>query len=157
MVVLFCLHGWGGSSASFQELRQALAQADITLFTPDLPGFGTEPEPTRAWTVDDYATWVEAYIEASLKKISHHEKITVLLLGHSHGGRIAIKLAHRKNVRIDHLYLCAAAGIRHPRHVKRMVGLTLAKTGSLLLSLPGISALRPLAKRWLYKLVRVHY
>lgn len=57
---------------------------------------------------------------------------------------------------IDHVYLCAAAGIRHPRHFKRIIGLTLAKTGALLLSIPLLRRLQPLGKKLLYKLVRVH-
>lgn len=149
--VLVCLHGWGGSQESFTELREALKGADIEILTPDLPGFGEEPEPSKPWTVDDYANWVESKL-----RISSHESREILLLGHSHGGRIAIKLAERHSLPIKHLYLCASAGIRHPRHIRRMIGLTLAKTGSFFLAIPGLSYLQPIAKKLLYKLVRVH-
>lgn len=149
--VLVCLHGWGGSQESFTELREALKGADIEILTPDLPGFGEEPEPSKPWTVDDYANWVESKL-----RISSHESQEILLLGHSHGGRIAIKLAARHSLPIKHLYLCASAGIRHPRHIRRMIGLTLAKTGSFFLAIPGLSYLQPIAKKLLYKLVRVH-
>lgn len=148
---LLCLHGWGGSKDSFQELRAALGTVSVLeVLTPDLPGFGEEPEPSEPWNVDDYADWVESYIA------SHHTSGKLLLLGHSHGGRIALKLAARGSVPIAHLYLCAAAGIRHPRHIKRLIGLTLAKGGKLLLSAPMLRMLEPTAKRLLYKLVRVH-
>lgn len=157
MSVLLCLHGWGGSSESFQELKQALRERDIEILSPDLPGFGEEPEPTRPWSIDDYAKWVETYLQNEHNtRPSMKKERAILLLGHSHGGRIAIRLAKRKNIAIRHLYLCAAAGIRHPRHLRRIIGLTLAKTGSFFLSLPGISLLRPLGKKWLYKLIRVH-
>ncbi len=149
MPTLLCLHGWGGSSESFTELRAALNNTDIRIFTPDLPGFGNEPEPTKPYSVDDYGDWVERYIQA-------HIEGPFLLLGHSHGGRIAMKLAARQTLPIQHLYLCAAAGIRHPRHIKRLIGLTLAKGGKALLSLPLINKLEPLGKKLLYKLVRVH-
>lgn len=160
--VLLCLHGWGGSKESFTELRKALKDADLAILTPDLPGFGSEPEPQRAWTTDDYADWVVGWLKR--QRIAESTNQRILLLGHSHGGRIAIKLAARLHdssktlpiANIDHLFLCASAGIRHPRHFKRICGMMLAKTGRGFLSLPGLSLLQPLGKKFLYKLIRVH-
>jgi pimeloyl-ACP methyl ester carboxylesterase len=86
----------------------------------------------------------------------------VLHLGHSHGGRIALLLAHRQDTgitlpfAIEHTVLCAAAGIRHKRHLKRLFGIALAKTGKYILRVPGIRALSPIGRKLLYKLVRVH-
>lgn len=147
--ILLCLHGWGGSSASFAELRDALKETDIEILAPDLPGFGHEREPERPWTNDDYADWVHAFI----KKNVHGP---LYLLGHSHGGRIIIKLASRGDLDIKHVFLCAPAGIKHPRHIKRIIGLTLAKSGKFFLSIPGLSHLAPIGRKMLYKLVRVH-
>lgn len=160
--VLLCLHGWGGSKESFAELREALKDAGLEVLAPDLPGFGCERQPPRAWTTDDYADWVIGWLKGQL--IGESASQRVLLLGHSHGGRIAIKLAARLHdqsntrptVPIAHLFLCASAGIRRPRHLKRIIGLLLAKTGKCLLSVPGLKLFRPLCKKLLYKLVRVH-
>ncbi len=127
----------------------SLQGSGLNILTPDLPGFGVEPEPDTPWTTNNYADWVEEFIK---KNVSG----TFSLLGHSHGGRIAIKLAVRGTLPIDHLYLCAAAGIRHPRHFKRIIGLTLAKAGKTLLQVPGLRSLQPIGKKLLYKLVRVH-
>ena len=163
--VLLCLHGWGGTKESFTELRQALQGVDLEILTPDLPGFGDEPEPPRAWTTDDYADWVVRWYEATQqKRINEVTNQRIFLLGHSHGGRIAMKLASRLTTRpsahptipIHHLFLCAPAGIRHPRHFKRILGLTLAKTGKFFLSIPGLNLLAPLGRKFLYRLVRVH-
>lgn len=152
--VLLCLHGWGGTKESFAELRDALSGADVEILTPDLPGFGAEPEPPMAWSTDDYADWVITWLHDNYKlPVTSYQ---LFLLGHSHGGRIAIKLAAGRRLPIAHLFLCAAAGIRHPRHLKRIVGLTLAKSGKVLLSMPGMEILRPFGKKLLYKLVRVH-
>ncbi len=163
--ILLCLHGWGGSGESFAELRDALKDTDLVILTPDLPGFGVEPEPDRPWSVEDYADWVERWIRRSNVK---GQMSNVLLLGHSHGGRIALKLAARQSMSneqrrtkneeliIEHLYLCAAAGIRHRRILKRSAGWILAKTGKLLLAIPGLRRLEPFAKRLLYRLLRVH-
>ena len=153
---LLCLHGWGGSAESFTELRAALADKPVELYTPDLPGFGSEPEPSVPWYVEDYANWVLQYISSN---IPQRESRKLMILGHSHGGRIAIKLTtlQRSNLpNVHHIFLCAAAGIRHPRHIKRIIGLMLAKSGKALLSVPGGKTLQPLAKKLLYKLVRVH-
>ncbi len=150
MHTLLCLHGWGGSSASFHELRDALKNDDVALLTPDLPGFGDEPEPDRPWTVDDYADWVTKYVK------KQNVNGPLFLLGHSHGGRISIKLAARKTLPIRHLYLCAAAGMRRRRYVKRVLGLLLSKIGHVLFAIPGMKYLEPTAKKILSKFVGSH-
>ena len=133
--VLLCLHGWGGSKESFADLRNALKDTDLEILTPDLPGFGSEPEPDRPWSVDDYADWVQHRINEQQETRNQQ---AIMLLGHSHGGRIALKLAARQSMTseqrathstssgqannekritrneqpvIEHLYLCASAGI----------------------------------------------
>ncbi|MBM3227840.1 alpha/beta hydrolase [Candidatus Peribacteria bacterium] len=151
---LLCLHGWGGDHHSFHELKIALEGSGITVLAPDLPGFGEESEPKEPWTTDDYVAWVSTYIRNNISG-------PYMLLGHSHGGRIAIKLLASGNtvpcpLLPTHVFLCAAAGIKHPRHLKRIFGLTLAKTGKALLRIPGLRVLQPLGKTLLYKLVRVH-
>lgn len=150
MKTLVCLHGWGGSQESFTELRNALEGSGVTVLSPDLPGFGDEPEPRSPLTVGDYADWVIDWMKA--QKISDDW----MLLGHSHGGRIAIKLVTEKGMQPSHLFLCASAGIRHPRHIKRIAGLILAKVGKAVFTMPGLRKLEPLGKKILYKLVRVH-
>lgn len=150
--VLLCLHGWGGSKESFDDLKSALRGTKIIMLTPDLPGFGEEPDPARPFDNDAYAKWVEEWLDKRL--IKNEKKLNVL--GHSHGGRIAIKLAIRKKIRIRNLFLCAPAGIRHSRHIKRITGLLLAKGGQGFLFIPGIKLLKPIFKKILYILVREH-
>lgn len=154
IATLVCLHGWGGSKESFAELREALKDDPVEILTPDLPGFGVEPEPDQAWTNDDYAEWVLEWLRRNEKEDMKNG--TLFVLGHSHGGRIAIKLVAGGRISPAHLYLCASAGIRHPRHLKRIAGLLLAKTGKFFLSIPGMKKMRPFGKKLLYKLVRVH-
>ncbi len=172
--ILLCLHGWGGSKESFTELRAALGDTDIEMLIPDLPGFGSEPEPKEPWTNDDYADWVTDWTQSKLKSYETN-KLRLFLLGHSHGGRIAIKLAARPSdhltirpldnhsvhpsfpLPISHLFLCAPAGVRRHQPIKRFIGFVLAKTGKWLLSLPlMLNRIQPLAKRLLYRLMRTH-
>ena len=158
--ILVCLHGWGGTKESFDDLRRELWGSDIEVLAPDLPGFGKEPEPASPYSVDDYADWVIEWLRKQWSLDSSQWSVYELL-GHSHGGRIAIKLVtsrlQTQSFQLPaHLYLCASAGIRHPRHFKRIFGLLLAKSGKLFLSIPGIRLLQPLGKKLLYRLVRVH-
>lgn len=145
------LHGWGGSKESFDALRAELQGIDAEILVPDLPGFGEQPDPQKPWTVDDYADWVESWLR---EHASSQGPLSIV--GHSHGGRIAMKMVLRGNTPVSHLYLCASAGIRRKRHFKRIVGLTLAKAGKTILAIPGMKKLEPLGKKLLYKLVRVH-
>jgi len=171
---LLCLHGWEATHESFTELREAMKNDSVQIIAPDLPGFGETHDPPHGWTVDEYADFVEELVgQLGLKN--------VLLLGHSFGGRIAIKLAARQsekchgerrrtmtstslvsarddknNLWIAHLYLCASAGIRRPRHWKRTMGVKLAEWGSEIFSLPGLLCMKTRAKAILYKVLRVH-
>ena len=147
---LLCLHGWGGSSESFTELREALKGTLIEIVSPDLPGFGKEPEPASPWSVDDYAEWIE-----NNEPIANCQ-LPIAILGHSHGGRIAIKIAARGNLQINHLYLCAAAGISRPRNALRLTAGMAAKAGNNLLSLPVLKNLKKPARSLLYKILRAH-
>jgi pimeloyl-ACP methyl ester carboxylesterase len=149
---LLCLHGWGGSKASFDPLREALAGADLEILTPDLPGFGDAPDPPKPWTVDHYAGWTKAWVTNERAGDG-----PLWILGHSHGGRIATYLAGHDAMDIDRLFLCAPAINRNGRYLlRRALGAALAKTGKAFLSIPGLSALAKPARALLYKLLRVH-
>lgn len=150
--VLLCLHGWGGSQESFAELRAALTDAPLTILTPDLPGFGGAPEPKEPWGIEDYAQWVETWLQDSGFRLQD----PLLLLGHSFGGQIAVQLAARGSLSITHLYLCAAAAIRPRFSLKRSIGFVVAKAGRGLLRVPGLGGLHSVFRALLYKLMRVH-
>ncbi len=148
---LLCLHGWGGSKESFDPLRDALAGMDLEILTPDLPGFGDQPDPPKPWNVDHYAGWVTGWVTTDRKSQG-----PLWILGHSHGGRVALRLASLDVLPIERLFLCAPAINRKGRYFfRRVIGASLAKTGKFFLSIPGLSALAPFARKLLYKLMRV--
>lgn len=109
---LLLLHGWGVDSRVFENLIKEFA-ASYRVVAPDLPGFGTSGDPTGEWGVDDYAAWVLGFLDAL--KI---DRATVL--GHSFGGRIAIKIASDPATagRIGKLILTGSAGLRRKRPLK---------------------------------------
>lgn len=148
---LLCLHGWGRSvdSSVFNALREALKGDPIQVIAPDLPGFGRSSEPPAPWSVDDYANCIEELVQELALKEVH-------LLGHSFGGRIAIKLASRNPPWLSHLYLCGAAGVGRDLLIRRRCWLCVAKMGNAFFRVPGLSILKPFFRKVLYKLLRVH-
>jgi pimeloyl-ACP methyl ester carboxylesterase len=78
------------------------------------------------------------------------------LLGHSHGGRIAIAVAARGHLSIEHLYLCAASGIRHRFSPKRSIGRFSAAIGKAIFRLPIVKRFEPFAKKIFYMILGEH-
>jgi pimeloyl-ACP methyl ester carboxylesterase len=106
--VLF-LHGWGSDISVFRAFLDGLAGYCRALAV-DLPGFGGSGEPPSSWSVGDYADFAADFLsELEIKK--------VVLIGHSFGGRVIIKLASGENSRreridIEKIILIDSAGIR---------------------------------------------
>jgi len=63
----------------------------------------------------------------------------IILIGHSFGGRIAIKYAAKYPEKIDKLILTGAAGIKHKLTVKQKALFILTKIGKVFFSLPVIN------------------
>ena len=101
-VVLF-LHGWGSNYKIFEFLFPYLIN-DYRVIAPDLPGFGESKTPNKSFSSDDYATFCINF----LKKLDLNNR-KFILIGHSNGGRVAIKLniteslpfQIKKNILID--------------------------------------------------------
>ena len=109
---LLLLHGWGVDSRVFDGLMNEFS-ASYKVVAPDLPGFGTSGDPTGVWGVDEYAAWVLKFMDAL-----HIDRATVL--GHSFGGRLAIRIASDPATagRIDRRILTGSAGLRRKRPLK---------------------------------------
>ncbi len=103
---LVMLHGWGANKELFNR-SAVLCSSKYYVVAPDMPGFGSTPEPPTDWSVDDYTDCMIKFIASlGLKK--------VILLGHSFGGRVIIKMANRNNLpfEITNIIFVDAAGIR---------------------------------------------
>lgn len=113
------LHGWGASIEAVAPIVTAL-QGICVVHAVDLPGFGQAGMPPRPWGVEEYAEWTRALLAAlSLPRAS--------IVGHSHGGRIALYLAARDPELVDKLLLIDAAGIRAPRTLRWYRRVAMAK------------------------------
>lgn len=102
---LFFLHGWRSRKEVWNQIVSSIKYAPYaeasedkqvsSIYAIDLPGFGLSPAPKEAWSVGDYAGLVKNFIEKLELK-------NVILVGHSFGGRIGIKLCVAQNRSIPH-------------------------------------------------------
>lgn len=130
------LHGWGSlvsGEKRFGIVKKLLEKKGFRVFTPDLPGFGSNKLKKEELFFEDYVQFVKDFIEKNkLKK--------VILLGHSFGGRIAIAFSARYPKYVSKLVLVCASGIPHPLpSLKKKIVYVATKVLRPLFLLPGIS------------------
>ena len=87
---ILLLHGWGQNIEMMKPLGDCFSDRfKITII--DLPGFGQSDEPSVPWTIDDYELLIEEFIEKlKIKK--------PIVIGHSFGGRLAIRYCARNPI-----------------------------------------------------------
>ena len=102
------LHGWGVEASLYHRVIDHLSSY-CRVIAPDLPGFGGSQEPPHPYTPDDYADFTEAFAAA----LGITEAVVI---GHSNGGRILIKLLAREHpgLTVKKAILMDAAGL--PAH-----------------------------------------
>lgn len=98
------LHGWGCDHTTLASLGAVAQSCGRRVISLDIPGFGQSAEPEDVWNVEDYAAWLEAFLDAEL--LGERP----VLLGHSFGGQIAALTASHRPV--EKLVLVDAACIR---------------------------------------------
>lgn len=101
---LLLLHGWGSNLHTFDPICDRL-KSSYRLVRLDLPGFGKSQLPPTDWSVTDYVTLVAAF----LRKLDLEP---FAIVGHSFGGRIAIKGLSGGTLRANKLILIASAGVK---------------------------------------------
>jgi pimeloyl-ACP methyl ester carboxylesterase len=135
------LHGWGASSQSLAGVATCLAPF-FRVLSVDLPGFGWSQAPPVAWGVADYADHVRQLLDdVRIERAA--------LLGHSFGGRTAIRLASRHPERVGRLILVASAGVRPRRGPRYYARVAIAKALRRVVALPGLEGMGSrLLSRW---------
>ncbi|MBI2017415.1 alpha/beta hydrolase [Candidatus Daviesbacteria bacterium] len=116
---LIILHGWKQDVSSFWGIIDSLKE-DFTLWLIDLPGFGRSDPPNSSFNISDYAKSIAEFIK--LNKINKP-----ILLGHSVGGNVSIKLAATFPTLIDKLILEDSSGIRPQKSLQKNLFYILAK------------------------------
>jgi pimeloyl-ACP methyl ester carboxylesterase len=144
---LVILHGWQSKIERWKPLETELSK-NFKVFLPVLPGFGVDKITSKnGWSLNDYCNWLNKFLKKN--KISKP-----VLIGHSFGGRIAIKYAS-SNSQLYKLVLIASAGLKN-KSIKKAAGFYLAKMGNLLFSLPLLEKLKKPLQWFLYKALREH-
>lgn len=108
------LHGWRRDHRDFDATLDGIDSIAL-----DLPGFGATPPPDSAWGAADYA----AAIEPVLDELPG----PVVVLGHSHGGRVAVHLAARRPDAVRALVLTGVPLIRRSGTGKPAVSFRIAR------------------------------
>ena len=99
---IILLHGWGQNIEMMKPLGDNFCDRfKITIL--DFPGFGKSEEPDYDWSISDYALMIEEFI----KKLGIKKPI---IMGHSFGGRVAIR--YSANNPIEKLILFGSPCIR---------------------------------------------
>ncbi len=115
------LHGWGASIEAVYPIVTGLAPV-ATVCALDLPGFGESQPPPEPWGVEDYQSFVAAFMDAlAIERPA--------IVAHSNGGRIAIRMAATEPARASRLVLVNSAGIRPPRTLRWYRRVGMAKVG----------------------------
>ena len=87
---IILLHGWGQNIEMMKPLGDHFSDRfRVTIL--DLPGFGNSEEPKEAWNIDKYSQLLEEFI----KKLDIKKPIVI---GHSFGGRLAIRYSSRNPI-----------------------------------------------------------
>src|ERR1700722_5149004 len=102
--VLF-LHGWALGTRAYQRVVRRLTGRGGRVYAPAMPGFGgTANLPGPSMSIEGYGDWVASFMEA----VEIDEP--ALVIGHSFGGGVAIKLAQAPPDRVGYLVLLNSVG-----------------------------------------------
>jgi pimeloyl-ACP methyl ester carboxylesterase len=131
---IIILHGWGSLKEKWQEVRQYIEKhhendsRGVKIIVPDLPGFKKETGLPQVWDLDDYVEW--------FKNFCSDFDEPFFLLGHSFGGRIAIKFAAQNPERLKGLILVSSAGIIPKKKFSRNIVSKTAQFGKVFSFVP---------------------
>lgn len=127
---LVILPGWSKTKEDYKELATLLSKK-YTVYVLDLPGFGGV-EIDRAYSLRDYCGYVENFVKG--QKIS-----SPILLGHSFGGRVALKIALTDHKFASRLILVNSAGIE-----RKSLKTIILKSGAIIVPSRVKELLRPM-------------
>jgi pimeloyl-ACP methyl ester carboxylesterase len=110
---LVMLHGWGQNIQSLQPMGELLAtKSQVHII--DLPGFGKSPPPPEDWDTEQYADRIYQYLaEQGIESAD--------MLGHSFGGRVSIRLAHKYPQKVRSITLINSGGLQRQRTSQQLL------------------------------------
>ncbi len=127
-IPVLLLHGWASSFDVYRGIMNALSDR-CRLVALNFPGCGNSDTMAEPWNLDDYCDLVIKFIE----KIGLENPI---LIGHSHGGRVIMKLAGAKMLNPPKIVFLDAAGLIPKKSMKQKMRARSFKIIKGALSLP---------------------
>ncbi len=111
-IKVLALHGWGRDHSDYAALlskaaddKAAALASNCGILAPDLPGFGATPPPVTAWGSKEYADLMARLLDSEAGE-------PVVVIGHSFGGRVAVRLAVSRPDLVRSLVLTGAPLVR---------------------------------------------
>ena len=131
------LQGWGTDLGVYDSVAAAIS-GKFRVVQFDLPGFGGSDEPREAWNVEAYAD----FFCCLMQKL---EISRAVLIGHSYGGRVIIRLAARDSLpfEISRIVLIDSAGVLPVRTARQKMKIRTYKILKRILNMKLIYALFP--------------
>lgn len=164
MKTLIILHGWQSSKEKWQKVKEKINEngsCPVKVLVPDLPGFKKETALDKPWNLDDYVEWFKNFSsktcpERALRvtkppSVQAPRAEGFFLLGHSFGGRIAIKFAQKYPEKIKGLILVSAAGIKPKKNLCHRLISACAKIGRRFTFLPFYSFFREIFYKYILR------
>lgn len=110
-IPVLLLHGWGASFDTYKGVISSLSNR-CRLVALNFPGCGNSDTMEKPWTLDDYCDLVLKFT----KKLNLDNPI---FIGHSHGGRVTLKMAASGMVNPPKIVLLDAAGLIPKKSLKQ--------------------------------------
>lgn len=137
MPLVVLLHGWGANITLFDNLMNVVSQK-YPVLALDMPGFGKSQEMTEPWDVGQYTDFV-------IKFIAGFQYKNVILLGHSFGGRVIIKMLTQREIpfSVDKIIMVDTAGIKPKKTLKQKARQRVFKIGKWFYNLGLVKKISP--------------
>jgi len=146
-IPILILHWWNLSAEKFEPLQIEFRKRGYKVYCPDLPGFGKSEFPEKPLFLVDYVNFIKDFL-------SKNKLDKVIIIGHSFGGRISIKMTYKKPNLVQSLILTGAPGAMPIPKCKVVFFILLAKVGKEVFKLPFFKFFQDKARIFLYKIAR---
>ena len=147
--IILCLHGWQDNLHTFDNLVSTLSVAN-RIIRLNLPGFGESEMPKESWCLDDYVGLVKNFIQKLNLDID-------IIIGHSFGGRIAIKGAATNQLASAKIILIGSAGLAKGRTGRNVSYKIISKLAGIIAYIPPVLFWRNNLRRKMYKMIGSDY
>lgn len=124
------LHGWGSSFDVYKGIISAFENR-CRLVALNFPGCGNSETMAEPWNIDDYCNLVLEFMKAVNLE-------NPIMIGHSHGGRVILKMAAEGLVCPPKIVLLDSAGLIPEKTAKQKLRAKSFKAIKKVLSLPVI-------------------